>query len=190
MGSTIPDTEDDAFVISAAAHYDIAGTVLVAAIFLLACSNVCAGLIFSIDSYLERSWPKIPYDVWAILITIISCIIANVGLTAILTYSIPILMALCPLGIRGMVMGLVPSDDTHHRVENNLRLRRHRLSHGRTARRLFPDVFLPFDLLPLAPRGMGWVVPALVAIPIGFIIEHTQDRSSTLSASSLAHRAT
>ncbi|MGN0287929.1 MAG: branched-chain amino acid transport system II carrier protein, partial [Atopobiaceae bacterium] len=109
MGSALPDAGNGAQVISGAATSTMgpAGTLLVAVIFLLACFNVCVGLVSSISQYFSQAFPRVSYRWWAIIISVASCAIANVGLTAILAWSVPILNAIYPMGICLMIMGLV-----------------------------------------------------------------------------------
>lgn len=109
MGSVVPDAGNGAQVISAAATSTLGavGTLLVAVIFVLACFNVCVGLVSSISQYFSQAFPRVSYRWWAAIISVVSCAIANVGLTAILAWSVPILNAIYPMGICLMVMGLV-----------------------------------------------------------------------------------
>ncbi|MGN0075583.1 MAG: branched-chain amino acid transport system II carrier protein [Parafannyhessea sp.] len=109
MGSVVPDAGNGAQVISSAATgtLGVAGRVLVAVIFVLACFNVCVGLVTSIAQYFDQAFPRISYRWWAAIVSVVSCAIANVGLTAILAWSVPVLNAIYPMGICLMVMGLV-----------------------------------------------------------------------------------
>jgi LIVCS family branched-chain amino acid:cation transporter len=115
MGSVVPNAGNGAQVISSAATSTLgaAGTLLVAVIFVLACFNVCVGLVTSIAEYFSRAFPRIGYRWWAAIISVASCAIANVGLTAILAWSVPILNAIYPMGICLMVMGLAEGAGSH-----------------------------------------------------------------------------
>ena len=108
MGSTMPDAANGASILaaSASAHFGPAGTVIVAAIFLLACLNVCTGLISCCSEYFSEAFPRIPLPVWAAAFAAFSCAVSLVGLDAILAFSAPLLGALYPPAIVLVVMGL------------------------------------------------------------------------------------
>lgn len=176
MGSALPNAANGAEVIAGAAaiEFGSAGSVLVAAIFLVACLNVCIGLICSISEYFSVEYELMPYERWALAIAALSCLLANVGLTTILEYSVPLLSALYPIAIVLVVMGLVQRGSGEG---------------GRLAWRLcvafcgvdsvivaLRDGFakglaLPLDLLPLAGLGMGWILPAILGFVVGLLAE-------------------
>jgi LIVCS family branched-chain amino acid:cation transporter len=205
MGSVVPDVQNGAQVISSAATSTLgaAGMLLVAVIFILACFNVCVGLVTSIAEYFSRTFPRIGYRWWAAIISVASCAIANVGLTAILAWSVPILNAIYPMGICLMVMGLVegtgfradqgmpPSEASMNdavqegQEKRSARPRRQLtwrlvvlatgvVSVSESLRNvLAPAAWLPSDTLPLAKMGMAWILPAAVAALMGLVYERT-----------------
>ena len=166
MGTVMPQAQNGAEVISLAAsiHFGTAGTVLTAAIFLIACFNVCVGLVSSIGEYFAKT--LVPYG--AVLIAVVSCGLSNVGLTAILSYSVPVLMALYPMGICAVAMGLVPGSQRHvlpWRVSMACVGAVSTLSALRDT--FAPGLTLPLDLLPLSSMGLGWVVPGILGFVAG-----------------------
>ena len=172
-GALVPGAGNGAQVLTAAAtgHFGTAGTVIVAAIFLIACLNVCTGLISSCASYFAETFPRVPYQVWAAVFAVFSCAVSNFGLTAIITFSVPLLNALYPPAIVLVLMGLVARqvDRVPYvwkwvvaivAVESVLVSVRDAFAQG---------IWLPFDALPLADLGLSWVVPALAGVAIGII---------------------
>ena len=181
MGTIMPDAANGAEVLSASAaiHFGPAGTLLVAAIFLLACFNVCIGLISSIGEYFSSAFPKLSYQAWALLIAAISCIISNSGLTAILAFSVPVLMALYPIGICAVAFGLVPASDAHQLLWRFAMAAIGAQSIASAIRDAFcPSFFLPTDLLPLSSLGLGWVVPGIIGAAAGALAEAIQHRAA------------
>lgn len=173
MGTVMPQAQNGAEVISLAAsmHFGTAGTVLTAAIFLIACFNVCVGLVSSIGEYFAKTFPRLPYRTWAVLIAVVSCGLSNVGLTAILSYSVPVLMALYPMGICTVAMGLLPGSQRHvlpWRISMACVGVVSTLSALRDA--FAPGLALPLDLLPLSSMGLGWVVPGILGLVAGTVI--------------------
>lgn len=82
------------------------GAVLLAAIFTLACLTTCVGLINSISQYFSTLFPRVSYRAWALVITGFSFLVCNLGLTTILSISVPILNAIYPVAIVLILLGL------------------------------------------------------------------------------------
>lgn len=76
-----------------------AGSVLLAVIFVIACFNTCVGLLSCCGKYFHQIFPKVSYRAWVFLFALISMMIANIGLNAILQFSIPVLNAIYPAAI-------------------------------------------------------------------------------------------
>lgn len=175
MGTVAPAAENGAEVISLSAtlHFGVAGTALTAVAFLIACFNVCVGLVSSIGSYFAETFPRLSYKGWAIVIAVVSCVLSNAGLTAILAYSLPVLMALYPMGICAMVMGLVPRSSAHRVMWRCGMACVGAVSVAGAVRdALAPGAALPpIDALPAAGIGLGWIVPGLVGLAVGALVE-------------------
>lgn len=171
LSSVIPDATNGALVLteSATRHFGSAGVAIAAAIFLLACLNVCIGLISCCGTYFAEEFPTTDYRAWAFGFAVFSCAVSNFGLDAILAFSVPMLSALYPVAICLVVMGML------HRfcdrvpglwawvigvvtvVSVSVSLRD----------ALAPGLWIPFDALPFAAESMGWVLPALLAAAVG-----------------------
>ena len=171
LSAALAGATNGAEVITASAtmHYGTLGTAVVAAIFLLACLNVCTGLISCCGTYFAEELPRVPYRVWAIGFAAFSCVISNFGLDAILAFSVPLLNALYPVAIVLVIGGMA------HRV-----LDAYPLTWPVTVglvgvssvvvslRDAFaPGVWVIFDALPFADMGLGWVLLAVVGIVLG-----------------------
>lgn len=186
FGSVMPHATNGAALLTASAtlHFGIAGTVIIAAIYLLACLNVCIGLISCCGTYFAETFGaagpgaqtrilgRIPYAGWAAAFTVFSCVLSNVGLDAILTFSVPLLSALYPVSIVFVIMGMA------HRACDRLPLTgpwaigATTIVSVATALRdaFFAGTWLPFDALPLASLGFGWLLPALCGAAVGAIL--------------------
>ena len=171
LSAALAGATNGAEVITASAtmHYGTLGTAVVAAIFLLACLNVCTGLISCCGTYFAEELPRVPYRVWAIGFAAFSCVISNFGLDAILAFSVPLLNALYPVAIVLVIGGMA------HRV-----LDAYPLTWPVTVGLVgvssvvvsLRDAFAPgawviFDALPFADMGLGWVLLAVVGIVLG-----------------------
>lgn len=88
------------------------GTAFVGLIFVLACFNVCTGLISTCATYFEEHFPTIfghpvSYRAWSVVFALFSFIVSNAGLSAIITVSLPVLGALYPISIVLILLSLV-----------------------------------------------------------------------------------
>lgn len=86
--------------------FGMPGALLLAAIFTLACLTTCVGLINSVSQYFSTLWTKISYKGWVYIITGFSFFVSNLGLSTILSISVPILNAIYPIAIVLIVLGL------------------------------------------------------------------------------------
>lgn len=75
------------------------GKVLLGAIFTLACFTTCVGLTISCGQYFSKIAPKLSYRFVVTLVTIVSFLIANLGLNQIIFVSVPFLVMAYPLTI-------------------------------------------------------------------------------------------
>ena len=182
MQASMDNPSNGAQVISAAAAYEfgIAGTIIVAATFFIACLNVCTGLICAISTYFYQNYPRLSYKKWAVLFTVVSCVLSNVGLTMILQYSIPILCALYPVGICLVVMGLMQKDETSHKRSWQASAYTCLVVSCIFAIRdgFIPGFWLILDLLPLSEFSMAWILPTVIAWFIPYLISHLRHQTS------------
>ena len=86
------------------------GAYLLAAIFTLACLTTSVGLINSISQYFSTLFNKISYRIWVCLIIGFSFFVCNLGLTTILSISIPILNAIYPVAIVLIILGIMKNN--------------------------------------------------------------------------------
>ncbi len=87
--------------------FGLLGNVLVSLIFLIACFNVCSGLLSCVSSYFAQRIPSCSYRAWLILFTLFSAALSVFGLDSILAISAPILNVLCPIAIFFVLYGIV-----------------------------------------------------------------------------------
>lgn len=173
LSAAMPDLTNGAAILTASAslHFGVVGLVVVAAIFLLACLNVCIGLISCCGTYFADEFPRVPYRVWAAAFAVFSCAVSNLGLDAILAFSVPLLNALYPVAIVLVVMGML------HKVRDRCP-RMWQWVVGVTATvsvvvsardAFFPGALPMLDVLPLASFDLEWLLPALAAAVIGVV---------------------
>ncbi|MGC7560848.1 branched-chain amino acid transport system II carrier protein [Pasteurella sp. PK-2025] len=83
------------------------GRSLLGLIVTLACLTTAIGLVVATSSYFNSIFPKISYRNYAILFTLIGFVLANQGLNAVISKSIPVLLVLYPISMTAMLLLLV-----------------------------------------------------------------------------------
>lgn len=96
-------------ILSTAAHmsYGAYGQLLCAVIFLVACLNVCAGLLACTSQYFSTLITVLSYRQWLALFTVAGALMACTGLNAILSWSGRLLSLICPVAIVILLTGIV-----------------------------------------------------------------------------------
>lgn len=150
------------------------GTVLMGLIFFIACLNTCVGLISCCSNYFAETFPVLRYRGWAAVFAFASMVIANAGLTLILKFSVPLLVAIYPVAIVLIVLGLLtlaskrllalkalyPSTVVATGIFSVLA--------GVEAFGLRVPGLSDFaDALPFAAHGLEWILPAVVGMILG-----------------------
>lgn len=150
------------------------GAVLLAAIFTIACLTTCVGLITSISEFFSRRYPRFTYKQYVFAITAVSFLICNLGLTTILSISIPILNAIYPISIVLMIMGLCDRWLNRYPYVYPIViytvLIESIVSSLESVGLKLGILTEIFHVLPLYDLGLGWVilVPAAMFAAIGF----------------------
>lgn len=158
------------------------GKILLAAIVIVACLKTAIGLIIACSEIFIQMYPNtLSYKAYAVVFTLISFLIANLGLQKIISLSIPVLMYLYPLAIVLIFLSLA-----YPIIGKNKRIFSFTI--------LFTAIFSIFDLLKALPKnisstdsisrivnfaknyipafkiGFGWFIPAIFGIILGLLI--------------------
>ncbi len=158
------------------------GSLVLALTITFACLKTAIGLVTSCGEMFVKLIPgKLNYRGWAMVFTLFSFIVSNVGLTAIITYAIPVLMLLYPLvtvliimaltekafGKSKYVYGWVTLGAFIPAVFDFCKT----LPEGiQTALNIPAMTALGQKIFPFFDLGLGWVVPALIGLVIGLVL--------------------
>ena len=163
-------------------YFGSAGALILALTVTIACLKTAVGLITSCGETFVKLFPHGPsYRVWAVVFCILSFLIANLGLDAIIAYSMPVLMFLYPLSIVLILLsGRLFHDDrtvlrwtiTFTAIPAVFDLLRALPEGTRTLLHVDGLNALVARTLPLAGEGFGWICPALLGFVIGLIIRN------------------
>lgn len=166
------------------------GSIVLALTITFACLKTSIGLVTSCSDAFERMFPKaLSYRAWAILFTVFSFCVSNVGLSAIIGYSLPVLMLLYPLAITLILLALFGKLFGHDK----------RVYVSVTILTGFAAIFDFIKSLPTAvveglhlngaiafaravfpwyDLNLGWVVPAFVGLALGLILRWASRRKA------------
>ena len=150
------------------------GGLLLSLIVIAACLTTSIGLIISCSSYFNKLLPSISYKTFVILLSTISAIFANVGLTQLISVSVPVLVAIYPFVVCLMALTFL------HSFFNG-RKEVYQGSMILTSIVAFTDALkaagmsiAPLEnlfatILPLYEVGLGWIFPAIIGGLLGFV---------------------
>lgn len=158
------------------------GKFLLAAMVIIACLKTAIGLIIACAEIFVEMYPNsLSYRNYAILFTLVSFLIANLGLANIISLSVPVLMYLYPLAIVLIVLSLMTPI-----IGKNRRIFSFTI--------VFTAIFSIFDLLNALPKplstyhiiesivnfanaflpgftlGFGWVIPAILGFILAIVV--------------------
>ena len=175
-GGAFPGATNGAVVLTnlIPALFGTPGSLLLAAIFIIACFNVCVGLICSCAEYFNLICPRLSYRVWAVLFAVVSMLIANAGLDMILKVSVPALSIIYPVAIALIALSFfqrwLEGRPMVYPVTILLTGIASILYTLRDLKVLPAAVSDLLGALPLAGQGLGWVLPALVGAVLGLLL--------------------
>ncbi len=165
------------------------GQIILAVTITFACLKTSIGLVTSCsETFVKMTHGKLSYKAWAILFTLFSFAVSNVGLSAIIEYSIPVLMLIYPPAIALIILAFIGKFFHHDKavyisvmaftwaaaifdfmktlpagVQSSLHLDR--------------LVAFARQYLPLFDLNLGWLLPACLGFALGLVI-HFSGRKS------------
>lgn len=110
------DTGGQVLSQTAAYYFGTFGHVLLGIVIILACLTTAIGLMIACGEYFHTLLPKVSYKSFVTLFTTFCFVVANVGLSNIIVYSIPLLMFIYPLAIVLMLLAFTSSLFNHSQL--------------------------------------------------------------------------
>lgn len=173
----ILDTGGQVLSSSATHYFGTFGFALLAVVIILACLTTAIGLMTACGEYFHTLFPKISYKVFVTIFTTFCFVVANFGLSNIITYSVPLLMFLYPLAISLMILAFVSPLFNHSKivyVATTIAMFAISIVDGLKAfcesveidyfAWLSPIIDFYDRVLPLYSDGLGWLIPFLIVL--------------------------
>ena len=163
-------------------YFGTIGNVILALTVTFACLKTAIGLVTSCSEMFVKMFHRpFNYRGWVLVFSVFSFAVSNVGLTAIINYSIPVLMLLYPLAITIIAVALCEKAFGKSKyvyiwvtvgafiaaIFDFLKT----LPEGiQTALNIPALTEKVSGILPFFNLGLGWIVPSLIGLVIGLII--------------------
>ena len=183
MGATsvakLGQSPNGGIALAAMAHFYLGqlGSTILGLIVFFACLTTSIGVTASCASYFVKACAdKIQYDRFVLGICLFAFCVANLGLTKIIAFSIPVLCALYPIVIVLVLMAFIGPNFSHGKKMYQWSLgitSIFGLEAGFTAAGITPAglISLLNQLLPFYKEGFGWAIPALAGMLVGKALE-------------------
>ena len=146
-----------------------------------ACLKTSIGLVTACaETFDKMTGGKFSYRGWAILFTAFSFAVSNVGLSAIINYSIPVLMLIYPPAIALITLAFIGRFFGHDRIvyiavmiptwiAALFDFMKTLPGSAQTALHLDAPIQFAAANLPLFDKNLGWLLPAVIGFAIGMI---------------------
>lgn len=183
------DVKNGAEILTTVSQYVFGkfGIVLLASIFTLACLTTCIGLITSISKFFETmTKEKVSYHKWIVFWTFLSFLVANFGLNTILKVSVPVLIAIYPVSIVLILLGLTEKYFGYNKF--TYRLVCYTVTFISVVEALLSvKLNIPFvtelvSSLPFFSLSLGWVLPMVLTWLVGMASKLVEGKVSAGSA--------
>ncbi|MFS9066541.1 branched-chain amino acid transport system II carrier protein [Streptococcus timonensis] len=187
LGNHFPVTEEamkggtpGVYILSQATQEIFGSTaqLFLAAMVTVTCFTTTVGLIVSTAEFFNGRFPQISYKVYATVFTLIGFAIANLGLDAIIKYSVPVLVILYPITITIVMIVIVnkfvPLSKPGMQLTMSLV----------TAIAVTSVLASSFEIttltnlinsLPFANASLPWLVPAIMGILLSLVLPNKQE---------------
>ena len=158
------------------------GSLLFGVIVILACLTTCVGLINACSQFFSEIFPKYSYQTYVAIFVFIGLTVSNLGLNLILQLALPLLVFIYPIAIVLILLSIFQQMAGGGKLMYQLTV-------------AITSVFAVYDMLvslhieiqifenilsiaPFFEEGLGWVVPALIAAIIGYILDMFKNNDS------------
>ena len=147
-----------------------------------ACLKTSNGLVTACaETFSKMTNGKISYRSWAILFTVFSFAVSNIGLSAIIEYSIPMLMLIYPPAIALILLAFLGKFFAHDRTVYIATMigtwaaaifdcMKTLPAPVQTALHLDTPIAFAAAHLPLFDKNLGWLLPAVIGFAAGMAI--------------------
>ncbi|RBW71456.1 branched-chain amino acid transport system II carrier protein [Bacillus taeanensis] len=178
--SALGEASNGGEILAGLAHllFGFSGNILLGLAITFACLTTSVGLVSAAGEYFHQLMPRLSYKLLIFIFTFFSMIIANIGLTQLISMTVPVLIAIYPIAIslislsffdplfkgytevyRGGIIGAAFISIVDGLTAGGFQLE------------LINNILLSF---PFSEQGIGWIMPSVLGAVIGYIIAITR----------------
>ncbi|WP_124059013.1 branched-chain amino acid transport system II carrier protein [Vaginisenegalia massiliensis] len=152
------------------------GIALLGTIVFLACLTTSTGLIAAVSEYFHSLFPRLSYEAYAVIFTLLSLVLANQGLDQVIKTSVPILSILYPISISVIVLIIVASLWPTSRLSLQVPLALVSLLSLFTVLQRFSIIdFAWLKQLPLYESQLEWLPVLVIGYIVGYGLGYNQE---------------
>lgn len=175
IGQIIPDPtqyDNGAGLLSDAAHLAMGfpGQIVFGLIVLLACLTTAVGLIAATSEFFTMLVPRISYLTWAVGFTVLSFVLATLGLDTVLGVAAPIISFIYPPAITLIAVTLL-QPLLHRRVSLFWTFRLSIWTSVVWSALITVGADRLISWSPMHDLSLGWVLPTVVALLLGVLLD-------------------
>ncbi len=153
--------------VSANTAFGEVGRIILGVIVTLACLTTAIGICAAASEYLNDVFPRISYEAYVYAFVLVSFTIANIGLDAVISKSVPVLLILYPITMTVVLMLLI-------NLFTNIPIASYRFALGFVTIISILSVLGKghlelLDKLPLKSYSMEWILFSLAGIVAGYV---------------------
>ncbi|MCT2538242.1 branched-chain amino acid transport system II carrier protein [Aquibacillus koreensis] len=166
------DNGGQILISAAAMTFGDFGKILLGIIVFLACLTTSIGLTVACGQFFTRK-TSLSYKTVIGLVSLISFLIANLGLSQIISISIPVLVAIYPIAIVLILLAFLNQPSIVHRFVVGMTSIVSVYDGFSAANIKFDFLDSIYTILPFQSIGLSWIAPALIGWGIGKLIHTT-----------------
>lgn len=158
------------------ASFQLFGSVgmwFLAVMVVITCFTTSVGLIASVSQFFTEEFPQVSYKTYVTICSVISFLLANLGLNQIIKVSLPLLLFVYPIAIAVVLLIIVNKFIDLSRLGM-------RITVALAAIVALIDVFhqvwnvegatAVIMAMPLGDMGMAWIIPAIIGIVLSILL--------------------
>lgn len=154
------------------------GYYLFALIVVLACLTTCVGLITACASFTLHYIPKLGYRRLVLIFSMLGLVFTTFGLNMILSIAEPILLFIYPIAIVLVLVSLINMIFTYrlrwaYILPTMVTMVLSIIQVALTFKIEIPWFTSLYEQMPLAPAQLGWLIPFLICMILGLMIDFT-----------------
>lgn len=164
------------------ALFGMPGQYILAAVVTLACLTTAVGLASAVAEFFHELKPQWSYKMLVVINCIVCAIVANVGLSQLISISVPVLFAVYPIAIAIVALILLQERFPNPQFAFRLVMVVAFMFGVLDGLKVAGFAMSGFDFLPLFEQGLAWVLPTALAIIVSIVAMRPQTNLNAAAA--------